>query len=88
MLEGLGLVFDLDSVDFVAFPANVTTRGTTGENSTKNEDRLKRFIFSMYPDMKVSNRYENQAIARERTTGYSQRQRRGIPHVTAVPVDG
>ena len=76
LLEGLSHLVDLDSVDFVAMPAEVSTRGTMGgESSIKNEDRLKRFVFSMYPDIKLSNSYENHAIAKERTE-YTRRHRR------------
>ena len=92
LLEGLSHLVDLDSVDFVAMPAEVSTRGTMGgESSIKNEDRLKRFVFSMYPDIKLSNSYENHAIAKERTE-YTRRHRRRfqqqVPIVHAEPMDG
>jgi len=91
LLEGLSHLVDLDSVDFVAMPAEVSTRGTMGgESSIKNEDRLKRFVFSMYPDIKLSNSYENHAIAKERTE-YTRRHRRRfqqqVPIVHAEPMD-
>ena len=55
MLEALSLVVDLDSVDFVAMPANVSTRGSMGdESSTKNENRLKTFVCWLFPEITVS----------------------------------
>ena len=86
MLEGLSLIVDLDSVDFVAMPANITTRGTMGESSTKNEDRLKTFVCWLFPEIRLTNRYENHAISSERTECHSQQRQRGRFRPQIVPV--
>ena len=86
MLEGLSLIVDLGSVDFVAMPANITTRGTMGESSTKNEDRLKTFVCWLFPEIRLTNRYENHAISSERTEYYSQQRQRGRFRPQIVPV--
>lgn len=88
MLEGLSLLVDLNSVDFVAMPANITTRGTMGESSTKNEDRLKAFVLFLFPEIKLSNRYDNQSIARTRTEYHSQQQRQRFrPQIPVIDAD-
>ena len=87
MLEGLSLLVDLNSVDFVAMPANITTGGM-GESSTKNEDRLKAFVLFLFPEIKLSNRYDNQSIARTRTEYHSQQQRQRFrPQIPVIDAD-
>jgi len=76
-LEALSLLVDMSSVSFLAMPADVSTRGTNpGQSSVQNQNRLKSFVCWLFPEIQLSNKYENHAISRERTTEYSQRQQR------------
>jgi len=86
-LEGLSLLVDMNSVSFLAMPADVSTRGTNhGQSSLQNQNRLKTFVCWLFPEIKLSNRYENHAISSERTEHHSQQRQRGRFRPQIVPV--
>ena len=62
----------MNSVSFLAMPANVSTQGTNPrQSSLQNENRLKTFVGYFHRN-KTSNQYENHAISREQTEYHSQ----------------
>ena len=63
-LESIKYIVDMSSVHFVALPADVVFDTTDVlEDGDVSWDKVKKIIFLLFPDIKLSNRYENKSIA-------------------------
>ena len=69
-LEAIKYIVDMSSVHFVALPADVVFDTTDVlEDDDVSWDKVKKIIFLLFPDIKLSNRYENRSIARPQQQG-------------------
>ena len=92
-LESIKYIVDMSSVHFVALPADVVFDTTDVlEDDDVSWDKVKKIIFLLFPDIKLSNRYENKSIARPQQQGVVARReilqtpRWRYPEVPEVPL--